>query len=191
MSIIRLYRRVIGKFIRIRIKKSINGKGNRIFFDRSLTGGTLRIIISGNNNEIVVGPNCWFQGVNTFFIVGDNNRIYIGQGVTFDGKVDFVLGEGTSVKIGDDCMFANNVLFRTSDQHAIYNADNERINRGGGILIDAHVWLGQKVTVMKNVTVGKGTMVGYGSIVTKSLPENCIAAGSPARVIKRGILWKR
>lgn len=62
---------------------------------------------------------------------------------------------------------------------------------GGGILIDAHVWLGQKVTVMKNVTVGKGTMVGYGSIVTKSLPENCIAAGSPARVIKRGILWKR
>lgn len=132
MSIIRLYRRVIGKFIRIRIKKSINGKGNRIFFDRSLTGGTLRIIISGNNNEIVVGPNCWFQGVNTFFIVGDNNRIDIGQGVTFDGKVDFVLGEGTSVKIGDDCMFANNVLFRTSDQHAIYNADNERINRGGG-----------------------------------------------------------
>ena len=62
---------------------------------------------------------------------------------------------------------------------------------GGGYFNRCTCVVGTKSDGYEECNSRKRTMVGYGSIVTKSLPENCIAAGSPARVIKRGILWKR
>ena len=186
-----LIRRIVRKIIKIRIKKMTNGRDNIIILDKTLTGGTLQIVINGNNNKIVVGKNCWFGGNNRFYVVGDNNKIEIGNNVTFDEKVDFVVGEGTKVIVGDDCMLAAHVLFRTTDQHKIFDSKNDRINYAGDIELGAHVWLGAKVTVMKNVTIGSGSMIGYGSLVTKNIPPNCIAVGFPTKVIKDGIMWKR
>ncbi len=40
------------------------------------------------------------------------------------------------------------------------------------------------MTVLPGVEIGDGTTVGAGSTVTRSLPENCIAVGTPARVIR-------
>lgn len=55
------------------------------------------------------------------FIQGDCNTIVIGQNVIFDQNVQLVLSEGTKVEIGDDCIFADGVKIRTSDQHSIFN----------------------------------------------------------------------
>ena len=46
------------------------------------------------------------------------------------------------------------------------------------------VWIGFGVIILDGVTIGKGAIIAAGSVVTKSIPENAIAAGSPARVIK-------
>lgn len=189
--ILNLYGRIVRKIVKIRVHKSVNGRGNRIIIDRTLTGGVLKIVINGNGNEIVVGKNCWFGGNNRFYVVGDNNVIHIGDNVTFDEKVDFVVGEGTKCIIGDDCMLAARVLFRTTDQHKIFDGNNIRINNAGNIELGAHVWLGARVTVMKNVMIGADSMVGYGSLVTRNIPEKCMAVGAPAKVIKEDIVWNR
>lgn len=54
----------------------------------------------------------------------------------------------------------------------------------GGIAVGEDVWLAAGVIVLDGANVGKGTVVGAGSVVTESLPEYCIAVGSPAQKIK-------
>ena len=45
-------------------------------------------------------------------------------------------------------------------------------------------WLGQNVCVL-GASIGKGCVIGSNSVVTKDIPDYCVAVGSPAKVIKR------
>jgi len=165
--------------------------GNIVEVEGALAGGKLRIVFRGKYNKVVIGPGCNLYRKNAIFIEGANNIVKIGGNTTFDENVMLVAGEGTEIKIGDDCQFAANVTIRTTDQHPIYDAEGRRVNPAKNINIDEHVWLGAHTVVMKGVAIGKGTVVGYGSIVTKSLPEDCVAVGSPARVVNENIEWCR
>ena len=51
--------------------------------------------------------------------------------------------------------------------------------------IGDNVWLGEGVIVMPGVTIGNGCVIGAHSVVNKSIPDNCIAVGTPAKIIKR------
>ncbi|WP_394675136.1 DapH/DapD/GlmU-related protein [uncultured Chryseobacterium sp.] len=53
------------------------------------------------------------------------------------------------------------------------------------IVIEDNVWLGEFVSVLPGVTIGKGSIIGANSVVSKSIPANVIAVGSPAKVIKK------
>lgn len=54
----------------------------------------------------------------------------------------------------------------------------------GAIVIGNNVWLGDKVTVLSGVRIGNNVTVAANSVVTKDVPDNCIVAGIPARIIK-------
>ncbi len=88
-----------------------------------------------------------------------------------------------SIRIGDNCMLAANVIISDSDWHGIYNRIRPfRCTRP--VIIENNVWLGERVIVTKGVTIGENSVIGAGAIVTKNIPANCVAAGNPARVIK-------
>ena len=53
-----------------------------------------------------------------------------------------------------------------------------------GISIHDNVWLGVNCVVLDGVTIGTGTVIGAGAVVTKSIPENSVAIGIPAKVIR-------
>lgn len=53
-----------------------------------------------------------------------------------------------------------------------------------GIIIGENVWIGASCILLAGITIGDNTIIGAGSIVTKDIPANCIALGSPAQVIK-------
>ncbi|MCQ2214306.1 MAG: acyltransferase [Bacteroidales bacterium] len=55
----------------------------------------------------------------------------------------------------------------------------------GGIVIGNNVWIGDKSTILSGVTIGDGSIIAANSVVTKNVPPNSIAAGIPAKVIKR------
>lgn len=96
----------------------------------------------------------------------------------------------TNITIGEDCLFAT-VRFRPSDSHKIIGvATGERINPPADIVIGDHVWLAEDVLVLKGVTIGSGSIVGARSMVTRDLPSNVLAAGSPAKVIREGVRWE-
>lgn len=191
-----LFGRVINKLKYYLFKNRLSiigintGGGNHAWISKDCIGGTLRIYFLGNNNTLCIDEGCNLKQNNTIFISGDNNYVHIGKNVTFDQNVTIVCCEGTNVEIGSGSIFANNVRIRTSDQHAIYNLENdERLNRAENVIIEDHVWLGNSVVINKGVHVKSGSMVGIGAIVTHDIPSNCVAVGVPAKVVRQNIKW--
>jgi acetyltransferase-like isoleucine patch superfamily enzyme len=52
------------------------------------------------------------------------------------------------------------------------------------VLIRQGAWLGQNVVVCPGVTIGRGAVIGANSVVNRDIPDFCVAAGAPARVLK-------
>ena len=65
------------------------------------------------------------------------------------------------------------------------------MNVSRSIDVGAHVWLAKHCVVMGGVTIGDGSVIGFRSIVTRSVPNNCVAVGAPARVVRRDVAWAR
>lgn len=99
-----------------------------------------------------------------------------------------------SVRIGNNVLIASKV-FITDLLHGSYKGDEndsdpdtiakERLLSSNPVCIQDNVWIGELVSVLPGVTIGRNSIIGANSVVTKSIPANCIAAGNPARVIKR------
>ena len=95
------------------------------------------------------------------------------------------------ITIGDDCLFASKI-FISDLSHGSYGREgcdprtppNDRPLVGSPVTIGDNVWLGENVVVLQGVTIGSGCIIGANSTVSRSIPENCIAVGSPARPIK-------
>lgn len=95
---------------------------------------------------------------------------------------------GADITIEDHVLFASNVLV-SSENHGI-DPENEIFYmdqplRGAPILIGEGSWIGERVCILPGVQIGKKCVIGAGSVVTKSVPDYCIAVGNPARVIKK------
>ena len=53
------------------------------------------------------------------------------------------------------------------------------------VVIGDGSWLGHGTVVLPGATIGRHVVVGANSVVTGNLPDNCVAAGVPARVLKQ------
>ena len=174
---------------RYNVKCYKRGVGNIVKIPTATYCDNLVVIIKGNNNLLTIGEKCIFKKKNEIYIEGDGNKIIIGDNVTFDQNVGLVCCEGTELSIGSDCIFANGVRVRTSDQHAIYN-EEQRINHAKNVKIGKHVWLGASVIVMKGADIGDGAVVGIDSMVFGTVPSNSVVVGKPARLVKTNIYWR-
>lgn len=107
--------------------------------------------------------------------VGEN--FYANHGLTIldAGKVIF----GDNVFIGPNCGF------HTSGHPLDYERRNKGLEYAYPIKVGNNVWFGAAVQVMPNVTIGDNVVIGAGSIVTKDIPSNSVAVGSPCKVIRK------
>ena len=171
----------------------VTGKNNRISIGKDTLLKDAAFSIRGNDNQIIIDENCTIGQKCSFWIEGNGSVIHIGKQSTFTQIVHFCAQENdVSIVVGMDCMFSNNIIVRTSDSHPIYSMrDGKRINPAKDVAIGNHVWIAPNVKVMKGVDIGSGTIIGSDTIVTKSIPENVLAVGHPARVVKEKIKWTR
>lgn len=88
------------------------------------------------------------------------------------------------ISIGDNCMFAANCYVSDSDWHGIYNR-TRAFRCTAPVTLANNVWLGEGVIVGKGVSIGENSVIGAGSVVTRDIPANVVAAGSPAREIRQ------
>lgn len=187
------------------------GEGNLIQVDPAETFGDFSIILYGNRNRVSIGRGAEL-GSSRIEIHGDDNAVEIGDGCGGLFEAIFVtdgaalhLGEGTTmveaffnfhepfeIRLGKDCLISGQVSFSVSDMHTIFDLETKRrINPGRSIEVGDHVWIGAAAQIMKGAKIGSGSIIGSRALVTKEIPENCIAAGVPAKVIRRNVSWDR
>lgn len=183
----------ISKSPGVKLKIYNIGKNNSFTSGDNCIIDKLELMILGNNNQIIIGKNVSIKAKCSFIISGNNCSIEIGDGTTMTTHCQLeAQEEGTHIIVGKDCMFSNHIRVRTNDSHYIYDADTmERTNNPASVRIGDHVWLAAYSTIMKGCIIGNGSVVGYGSVVTKSVEDNSVAAGMPAKVVRRNIVWTR
>ena len=153
-----------------------------------------KITINGNNNNILFDTTKHKLLKIKILNIGSGNRIEIGKNWYPSGEVtvDFCCQNNKIFKIGENCMFGQNISFMMGDWHTIFDKNTkECINATSqGIIIGNHVWLARHVNILKDVQISDNSIVGLGSIVTKKFTEeNCIIAGTPAKIVKKNINW--
>ncbi len=113
---------------------------------------------------------------------GETGTIRIGNNVLLTPGLQIV--SASSVDIGDNVMIASRVYISDADWHEIY----DRLASPGPLApvrLEDNVWLGEGCKICKGVTVGRNSVIGAGSVVTGNIPANVIAAGNPAREIRK------
>jgi acetyltransferase-like isoleucine patch superfamily enzyme len=120
-------------------------------------------------------------------VFGPGASIEIGEGAQLSGSSITV--RSTCVRIGRKVLLAPNCVVVDSDFHAPWpmeeRADNPGYENDAPVVIGDYVWIGMNSLVLKGVTIGEGAVIGAGSLVCRDVPPQCLAAGVPARVIKR------
>lgn len=159
-----------------------------------------------------IGSDWWITcGENIFFGDGffarsglwieafGNGQICIGKRVSAGRNLH--IGALSKVQIGDDTLIGSDVTIIDHD-HGEYSeicgddhllAPQLRPLRSKGeIRIGERVWVADKVVILGGVSIGNGVVIGAGSVVTRDLPDNCIAAGAPAtpRKVMRDGKWE-
>lgn len=112
-------------------------------------------------------------------------RISIGSGTWVHprGQINAYLG---SIYIGRGVEIAPNCAFYSYDHGLALDRPirEQPLETKGDIVVEDQAWLGVGVIVLSGVRIGKGAVIGAGSVVIKDIPDNAIAVGNPARVIK-------
>ena len=88
------------------------------------------------------------------------------------------------ITIGDDVQIGPNVQLLTPTHPVEPEPRRQKWEAARPITIGDNVWLGGGAIVLAGVTIGENTVVGAGAVVTRDLPANVVAVGSPARVVR-------
>ena len=144
-------------------------------------GGEGRISIG---DHVYIGSGSWLQTQQND--ENDAIAISIGSGTSIAGGV--VISAIESVVLERDVLIARNVYI--SDHMHKYTETalpvmNQGLDRIRPVLVKCGAWLCQNVVICPGVTIGEGSVVGANSVVTESIPNFCVAAGAPARVVRR------
>lgn len=111
-------------------------------------------------------------------VVSIGNRVLIGRGSGIVGHLSIVI---------EDDVWTGHHVYITDQNHGYADVDRPislQTQPERPVRIGAGSWLGHGTIVLPGVTIGRHVAVGAQSVVTKDLPDFCVAVGNPARVIR-------
>lgn len=170
-------------------------KGNKVSFSSFSTGGIPYIMVAKNgtlnlgnqiilNNSLIGNP--LFRKQPCVLFVDNNATLTIGNKT---GMSSTTIICHDSISIGNNVTIGRSTLIYDSDSHSlnsqirISHIDTQCSNKKP-IVIKDNVFIGARSIILKGVTIGKNSIIGAGSVVTKSVPDNQIWAGNPAKFIR-------
>lgn len=166
-------------------------KNKKMHFDYTSRIEGLRNIEVYDN--IYAGKHFWLAAYEKY-----GGQFFVPK-IIFKGSFsasDFChIGATNYVEIGDNVLFGSKV-YVTDHGHGSYSGEGMHslpieppikrlLNNDKRVVIGDNVWVGDNVVILPDVTIGNGCVIGSNAVVTKDIPDNCIAVGIPAKVIKR------
>lgn len=161
--------------------KNVGGKPN--LFHPLLLKGNGKISF-GENVQIGVCSSPYFFSHYTYLEArNEKSEINIGNNVVINNAFSAVAF--SKITIEDNVLIGVNCSIIDNDGHHLaMDQRNSGIPKSEEVFIGENVFMGSNVSILKGVSIGKNSIIGNGSVVTNSIPENVIAAGNPARVIR-------
>lgn len=146
----------------------LKGKGN-IRFGKAVQIG------------VIASPG-YFSQYSYIEARGANSEVIFGNDVAVNNNFSAIAY--TKITISDHVLIGVNCSITDSDGHHLEPGKRNTVPESRPVFIAENVFLGNNVTVLKGVTIGRNSVIGSGSVVTRDIPENVIAAGNPAIVIR-------
>ena len=94
------------------------------------------------------------------------------------------LMDGAKITIGKHVFIGPYCGFYTANHPLDHETRNRGLEKAQPITLGDNIWLGANVVVLPGVAIGSGSVIGAGSVVTKDIPANVLAMGSPCKVIR-------
>jgi acetyltransferase-like isoleucine patch superfamily enzyme len=198
ISLHRFIQIIRGVFLKLFLKKS----RGLLFIGKNVSVKHSYLLSAGKN--LILEDNVYINALSFNGIkIGDQVSIardsilictgiisHKGTGITIGDRTGinaraYLAGQG-GISIGDDVIIGPNVQI-FSENHDFSDLEIKIKNQGfsrQAVTIGNNCWLGSNVIILAGVTIGDGCVIAAGSVVTKSMPQNTIIAGVPAKVIK-------
>ncbi|MFA7316524.1 MAG: acyltransferase [Sulfuricella sp.] len=169
-----------------------------VYFGRGVKLFGLPIVSVHPKSKIVVGDNLTLRSISRGNAIGVNHPVILrtlaaGAVLQLGNRIGMSGGAicaQQSIVIGDDVLIGANVVIADNDFHPLSYESRKNGNDdivAKSIVIERGVWIGADVYICKGVTIGEKSVIGAKSVVTKSIPSNCIAAGIPAKVVSENV----
>ena len=126
-----------------------------------------------------VGDNVWIAKT---FNCDNGKNIFIGD--NFTGNFNLTILDVKEVYIGDNVMIGPNTTITTVGHPLTPKGRRQHLAQASEIHIGDDVWLGANVTILPGVRIGNNVVIGAGAVVTRDIPDDSLAVGVHARVIK-------
>jgi acetyltransferase-like isoleucine patch superfamily enzyme len=160
--------------------------------------GTINMGLS-KNPHVSTKQACILQmGENSTLIINGRFNAEMGAVIVLSKGATLEIGANVNVsfnskllcynniKIGNDTVISWDVQILDSDLHKI---KTEGFVISKPVQIGNHVLIMSRATILKGVKIGDSAIVAAGSMVTQNIPEKCLVAGVPAKVVKENVEW--
>jgi len=192
---------LIGLLSRLFSFKFLFKKSNAKSYGKSMIiRGGKRITI---NKGVILDDFSVLDARGESALIDIDNNVFIGRGSAIVAK-DAQIKLHQGVNISSDCRIASQSKVEIGESTLIgaycyIGPGNHTLGKVGesiisnemdikdGVSIGKNSWLGARVTVLDGVKIGEGVVIGAHSLVTTDIADNCIAAGVPAKVIKKRV----
>lgn len=131
-------------------------------------------------SELIGKPVDQSFGLFPPFYTDCGKNITVGKNVFINSGCHFQDQGG--ITIGDGVLIGHNVVLATLNHD--FSPKKRSTLHPAPIVIGENVWIGSNATVVPGVTIGNGSIIAAGAVVTKNVPENVVAGGVPAKIIK-------
>lgn len=177
---------------------------NDVKFGRNMQVYTKFFLNKAPGSKITIGDDFIYTNGDAFnplcrnicgcmYTAFPHSQITIGNGTGISSAclwANSSIAIGSRVKIGGDCILmdsdAHNLDYRIRASKELIDKISKDVltAKTAPIVIEDDVLIGTRCIILKGVTIGARSVIGSGSVVTKSIPPDCIAVGNPCRVIK-------
>jgi acetyltransferase-like isoleucine patch superfamily enzyme len=180
---------IVGRRMRVRgvrnvtVRSGVLALGTRYFgFADTRMSGLIRV-----RGSLIVEGNVHI-GLGNRWDIGEHAIVRVGKGSYF--SPESLLVSATGITVGDNCAISWQCQFLDDDFHTLVIGGADR-PRTAAITLGDSIWVGTRAVILKGTHIADGCVIAANSTVSGVFDEpNCLIAGSPAKVIKRGISWR-